>query len=152
MVMLALAVTAAIALMPTTATATPKVWAPALDRHARVVKPLHMGWQLSTWYGPGFWGNTTACGIPLEVSTWGIAHRTLPCGKLVWLRRGGREIVVPVIDRGPYSGATVDLTRRTSNFLRVTKHGAATVRMTVLQRTLSVRQLHRANKLARRNR
>ena len=47
-----------------------------------------------------------------------IAHRTLPCGALVTVSHRNRKVTVRVIDRGPYSGATVDLTERTKQFLR----------------------------------
>ena len=74
----------------------------------------------STWYGPGFYGNKTACGQRLYTTTLGVAHRSLPCGTQVALRANGRSIVVPVIDRGPYAnGATYDLTRATAERLGV---------------------------------
>ena len=74
----------------------------------------------STWYGPGFYGNRTACGQRLTTSTLGVAHRTLPCGTKVALRANGRSIVVPVIDRGPYArGVTYDLTAETADRLGV---------------------------------
>ena len=74
----------------------------------------------STWYGPGFYGNRTACGVQLTTETLGVAHRTLPCGTEVALRANGRSIVVPVIDRGPYAdGVTYDLTRATAEQLGV---------------------------------
>ena len=74
----------------------------------------------STWYGPGFYGNRTACGQRLTTSTLGVAHRTLPCGSKVALRVKGRSLVVPVIDRGPYAdGVTYDLTRATAERLGV---------------------------------
>jgi rare lipoprotein A len=71
---------------------------------------------LATWYGPGFWGNATACGIPLTPDLQGVAHRTLPCGTQVAISYEGRSIVVPVIDRGPYgvAGADWDLTQATA--------------------------------------
>jgi peptidoglycan lytic transglycosylase len=72
---------------------------------------------LSTYYGPGFWGNRTACGQRLERETLGVAHRTLRCGTKVEFFYGGRSIVVPVIDRGPYSAATWDLTMATATAL-----------------------------------
>ncbi len=66
---------------------------------------------IATWYGPGFYGNTTACGIELTEETIGIAHRSLPCGTNVAVRYGPTTVVVPVIDRGPFSGeAKWDLT------------------------------------------
>ena len=74
----------------------------------------------STWYGPGFYGNRTACGQRLTTTILGVAHRTLPCGAKVALRANGRSVVVPVIDRGPYArGVTYDLTRATAKRLGV---------------------------------
>jgi len=72
----------------------------------------------ATWYGPGFYGNRTACGQRLTTETLGVAHRSLPCGTKVALLYGGRTIVVPVVDRGPYSHADWDLTRKTAERLR----------------------------------
>jgi len=68
---------------------------------------------LATWYGPGFWGNETACGIPLTADLQGVAHRTLPCGTQVAISYQGRTEILPVIDRGPYgvAGADWDLTQ-----------------------------------------
>ena len=76
---------------------------------------------VATWYGPGFYGNTTACGIELTEETIGVAHRSLPCGTNVAVRYGATTIVVPVIDRGPYSGeAKWDLTAGAANLLGFT--------------------------------
>ena len=68
----------------------------------------------ATLYGPGFWGQRTACGKILRRNTIGVANRTLPCGTLVQLYYKGNVITVPVIDRGPYAhGANWDLTMAT---------------------------------------
>src|SRR3954452_396301 len=77
---------------------------------------------LATWYGPGFWGNQTACGVPLTADLQGVAHRTLPCGTLVSISYEGRSIVVPVVDRGPYgvAGAEWDLTQAAAFALGMT--------------------------------
>jgi len=65
----------------------------------------------ASWYGPGLWGNGVACGGTLLPGTLGVANKTLPCGTKVKLRYHGREITVPVIDRGPYvAGREYDLT------------------------------------------
>jgi rare lipoprotein A len=65
----------------------------------------------ATWYGPGLYGRRTACGSRLTRNTLGVAHKRLPCGTNVALRYAGHTIVVPVIDRGPYShGVDYDLT------------------------------------------
>jgi rare lipoprotein A (peptidoglycan hydrolase) len=67
-----------------------------------------------SWYGPGFYGSGTACGQKYTDTIMGVAHRTLPCGTLVTFRNpaNGRQITVPVIDRGPYvSGRQWDMSR-----------------------------------------
>jgi rare lipoprotein A len=73
----------------------------------------------ASYYGPGLYGNGTACGKTLSPSTLGVAHRTLPCGARVTLRYRGRTVTVPVIDRGPFSGSReYDLTTATKSRLR----------------------------------
>ena len=65
----------------------------------------------ATWYGPGLYGNGTACGQTLRPGTIGVAHRTLPCGTTVKFNYHGHSLVTRVIDRGPYtSGNDFDLT------------------------------------------
>lgn len=77
--------------------------------------------QIATWYGPGFFGNETACGKVLTRLTKGVAHRTLPCGARVVLRYGGRYVRTRVIDRGPFANrAKWDLTEATAEQLRFT--------------------------------
>lgn len=73
--------------------------------------------DLATWYGPGFYGNRTACGRTLGYSTLGVAHRTLPCGTKVAIMYRGRTVMVEVIDRGPYARSNWDLTRETAERL-----------------------------------
>lgn len=64
----------------------------------------------ATWYGPGMYGNETACGQVLRRGTIGVAHKTLPCGTRVTLSYRGRSLVTRVIDRGPYrAGYSWDL-------------------------------------------
>ena len=66
-----------------------------------------------SWYGPGFYGKRTACGLALTTTLVGVAHRTLPCGTKVTFKNpsNGRIVTLPVVDRGPYvSGRTWDLT------------------------------------------
>lgn len=59
----------------------------------------------ASYYGPGLYGNRTACGKTLTPSTVGVAHRTLPCGTRVSFRYRGRSAAVRVIDRGPFHGS-----------------------------------------------
>ncbi|MCW3006541.1 MAG: hypothetical protein JWP17_1167 [Solirubrobacterales bacterium] len=76
----------------------------------------------ATWYGPGFWGRKTACGIKLTRTTLGVAHKTLPCGTRVTVYLGGRQVDVPVIDRGPFAhGAALDLTQATAETIGMTQ-------------------------------
>jgi len=73
---------------------------------------------LASWYGPGFYGNRTACGQIYSSQIMGVAHKTLPCGTLVVLSYGSRSVTVPVIDRGPYvAGRTLDLSAATKGAL-----------------------------------
>jgi rare lipoprotein A (peptidoglycan hydrolase) len=85
---------------------------------------------VATWYGRGFYGKRTACGIRLRRSTIGVAHRRLPCGTRVIFYYHGIFRSVPVIDRGPYArGASWDLT-------------AAAARDLGLRRTARLRVIH----------
>jgi rare lipoprotein A len=84
-----------------------------------------MRWAGATWYGPGLYGNSTACGQRLTPNTIGVAHRSLPCGTTVKFAYHGRSIVTQVIDRGPYSrGNAWDLTLAAARALRFDKVGA----------------------------
>ena len=72
----------------------------------------------ASWYGPGFYGNRTACGRTLGRGTLGVAHKSLPCGTRVAFRYKGRSVTAPVIDRGPYAaGREYDLTAETKRRL-----------------------------------
>jgi rare lipoprotein A (peptidoglycan hydrolase) len=76
---------------------------------------------IATWFGPGFYGNTTACGQTLTPEVVGVANRTLPCGTLVRVGYQGRSLTIPVLDRGPYShkGADWDLTAGAASALKM---------------------------------
>lgn len=72
----------------------------------------------ASWYGPGFYGNRTACGQTLTPDTLGVAHKTMPCGTKLHLRNSGNNVTVRVIDRGPYvGGREFDLTEATKRRL-----------------------------------
>jgi rare lipoprotein A (peptidoglycan hydrolase) len=69
---------------------------------------------LASWYGPGFYGNRTACGQTFTPEILGVAHLTLACGTSLTLSHGSRSVTVTVIDRGPYiAGRAVDLSMAT---------------------------------------
>ena len=76
--------------------------------------------SIATLYGPGFWGQRTACGVILRRRTIGVANRTLKCGTEVQVYYNGRVMTVPVIDRGPYAhNANWDLTMATGRALGI---------------------------------
>src|SRR5437588_7315136 len=77
--------------------------------------------SIATLYGPGFYGDRTACGVTLRRRTIGVANRTLPCGTQVEVYYKGSVMTVPVIDRGPYAHhANWDLTMATGRALGMT--------------------------------
>ncbi len=83
---------------------------------------------LATFYGPGFFGQQTACGQTLVPDMHGVAHKKLPCGTLIAVTYDDREIVVPVIDRGPFNGSySWDLTQATADALGFTSVGAGEI-------------------------
>ena len=85
---------------------------------APIAKVMVYRRAMATYYGPGFFGQQTACGQTLAPDTHGVAHKKLPCGTLVAVTYAGREIVVPVIDRGPFhAGFSWDLTQATADAL-----------------------------------
>ena len=76
---------------------------------------------IATWFGPGFYGQRTACGQTLTPAVVGVANRTLPCGTLVTVSYRGHRLTLPVIDRGPYgrNGADWDLTTEAARTLGI---------------------------------
>jgi rare lipoprotein A (peptidoglycan hydrolase) len=83
----------------------------------------HTKAQIATWFGPGFYGQKTACGQTMSPVIVGVASRTLPCGTLVLVNYKSHRLTVPVIDRGPYAnnGATWDLTWGAASALTITE-------------------------------
>ena len=76
--------------------------------------------RTATWYGPGLYGNKMACGGTLTRNTFGVAHKTLPCGKKVTIAHGGRIVIARVVDRGPFvKGVAYDLTEKTARSVRM---------------------------------
>jgi rare lipoprotein A (peptidoglycan hydrolase) len=77
---------------------------------------------IASWYGPGFYENRLPCwpwlkanGLPIQFlpDTWGVAHKSLPCGTMVTLTHGATTVTAPVVDRGPYiAGREFDLSPR----------------------------------------
>jgi hypothetical protein len=97
---------------------------PAVGQEDPIARVASMSVRVATWYGPGFYGRRTACGLRLTRTTPGVAHRTLPCGTTVTLYHRGHFETVRVIDRGPHArGVTWDLTAATARSLRFRRTG-----------------------------
>ena len=65
----------------------------------------------ATYYGGSdrLCGRPTASGSVLNCGAMTAAHRTLPFGTVLTVQSGGRSIQVTVTDRGPFTGAFLDL-------------------------------------------
>jgi rare lipoprotein A (peptidoglycan hydrolase) len=89
-------------------------------------------WALrrATYYGPGLWGNRTACGQVLRRRTVGVAHRTFACGTRLAVYANGRLVILTVIDRGPYhSGVWIDLTAAAAQKLHLSGNSSVRDRL-----------------------
>jgi rare lipoprotein A len=92
---------------------------------------------IASWYGPTFYGKSTANGEPYDGNALTAAHRTLPMPVNVRVTNleNGKSIVVRVNDRGPYArGRIIDLSRRAAELLDVVQTGTAKVRVTYMGR------------------
>lgn len=101
---------------PDTANEPPKARPKAAQPEPKAGSVSKIRWRLDrnvSWYGPGFYGNRTACGHAMTRGLIGVAHRSLPCGTRITFRNpdNGRIVTAPVVDRGPYvAGRSWDLT------------------------------------------
>ena len=74
---------------------------------------------LASWYGPGFYGRTTASGERLQHGHMNVAHRSLPFGTRITFYWRGRSACAVVNDRGPFiHGRVFDLGPGTATALR----------------------------------
>ena len=72
-------------------------------------------------------GKKTACGVAIRVTTFGVAHPSLPCGTRLFIAYGDIRVLTQVIARGPYvPGRGLDLTPALAVKLNIA--GAADVR------------------------
>lgn len=103
-----------------------------VERRTRRALAREMNRHRATWYGPGFFGNRTACGQTLRRKTRGVAHKRLPCGTKLVVRYKGRYTRAKVIDRGPYANhARWDLTQKTARLIGF--EGTDDVRVAVIR-------------------
>ena len=90
---------------------------------------------LTSWYGPGFYGNLTANGEVYTGDQLTTAHKSLPFGTRVRVTNPGtgQSIVVRVNDRGPYIGAReFDLSRASAEAVGLIAPGVATLQFEIL--------------------
>ena len=107
---------------------------------------------LASWYGPGFHGHTAADGTRYDQEALTAAHRTLPLGTMVAVRRILRDgstalVVVKITDRGPYADVgrrIIDLSHGAAQRLGVLAGGTAPVALEVLHQPAR-NQLHYVN-------
>ncbi|TNF48155.1 septal ring lytic transglycosylase RlpA family protein [bacterium] len=89
----------------------------------------------ASWYGPNFHGRLTANGETYDMEALTAAHRTLPLGTYVKVKRvdGGQEIVVRINDRGPFvKGRIIDLSKAGARHLDMLDEGVAEVTVRAL--------------------
>ena len=91
----------------------------------------------ASWYGSDFHGGKTANGERYDMESLTCAHRKLPFNTMIRVtnQRNGRDVVVRVNNRGPYSGGRIlDMSKAAARQLDFIGSGVATVRMEVLGR------------------
>ena len=92
---------------------------------------------VASWYGPGFYGRTTANGERFRKGTLTAAHRTLPFGTKVRVTNlsNGRSVVVRINDRGPFRyHRVIDLAHGAASQLKTMQAGEVTVRLEILSK------------------
>jgi rare lipoprotein A len=91
---------------------------------------------LATWYGGAFAGKKTANGERFDPSKYTAAHRKLPFGTWVEVRRAdtGRTVRVRINDRGPWGDdrRIIDLSRKAAEELDIVHDGVAKVELRVV--------------------
>ena len=89
----------------------------------------------ASWYGPGFYGRTTANGERFRKGTLTAAHRTLPFDTKVRVTNlsNGRSVVVRINDRGPFKHhRVIDLAHGAASQLRMMQAGEVPVKLEIL--------------------
>jgi rare lipoprotein A len=90
----------------------------------------------ATWYGGAFAGKKTASGERFDPTKHTAAHRKLPFGTWVEVRRPdtGRAVRVRINDRGPFGDDTriIDLSRKAAEDLDIVREGVSRVELRVV--------------------
>lgn len=89
----------------------------------------------ASWYGIQFHQRKTASGERFDMTALTAAHKTLPFNTRVCVRSlvNGREVLVRINDRGPYSsGRVIDLSRAAAEAIGMLGMGIKTVALSVV--------------------
>jgi rare lipoprotein A len=98
-----------------------------------VLRPSETG--MASWYGAPYHGRPSASGEIYDQEKFTAAHRTLPFGARVRVRRvdTGRSVVVGINDRGPFAKSRIiDLSHAAAAALGMVDGGVAPVTLEVL--------------------
>ena len=90
---------------------------------------------ITSWYGAELAGRPTASGEPFRPSHRTAAHRSLPFGTVILVRRpdNGRQVKVVINDRGPgIESRILDVSRRAARRLDMVKDGLADIEIIVV--------------------
>jgi rare lipoprotein A len=90
---------------------------------------------LASWYGIRFQGKKTASGRLFDMHEFTAAHKFLPFGTIVKVvnLRNGKEVIVNIIDRGPFSKKRIiDLSHAAAISIGLVKKGIAKVKIEVI--------------------
>ena len=85
---------------------------------------------IASWYGNPYHGRKTANGETYDMHALTAAHRTLPFGSIVRVRRNdnGREVQVRINDRGPFCiRRVIDLSREAARRIGMLRRGTTGV-------------------------
>ena len=96
---------------------------------------------LASWYGKGLSGRKTASGTRFNPNELTAAHKSLPLGTRVLVTNlsNGRETLLKITDRGPYTGRRIlDVSHKAAEKLGMIKTGTARIKIKVIGDKLPV--------------
>ncbi|MEL6137820.1 MAG: septal ring lytic transglycosylase RlpA family protein [Cyanobacteria bacterium J06628_6] len=109
---------------------------PAPEPAPQTVAVRSVSSGMASWYGPGFHGRRSASGEVFNQNAMTAAHRYLPFGTQVRVTNlnNGRQVVVRINDRGPFSGGRViDLSAGAAGAIGLRSAGVGPVQLEVLE-------------------
>ena len=95
----------------------------------------YMETGVASWYGPNFHGKKTANGEIYDMHGMTAAHKTLPLGSVVEVKRidDSRTVVVRINDRGPFAhNRIIDLSHAAARLMGIVEEGTTMVTITAL--------------------